>query len=103
MTFDRELGLLREAIEREQRLQRGVASRVVAPVDSAFDLLEETGATLERQADALAAAGRALEETAALVRHQAELYEATIGALRRPTKLAKAAAGLETGKRPAKD
>jgi hypothetical protein len=41
-------------------------------VDAVFDLLEESGTTLRRQAEALEAAGRALEETAALMKSGAQ-------------------------------
>ena len=60
-----------------------------------FDLLEETGETLRRQAEALEAAGRALEETAGLMKHQSERFERTVGALRQPADLARAAAGVK--------
>jgi hypothetical protein len=93
--MQRQLDLVQEIIERERRMQRELAGHLVAPVDAAFDLLEGTGATLRRQAEALEAAGRALEETAGLMKHQAELFERTIGTLRQPAELAKAAAGLE--------
>jgi hypothetical protein len=93
--MQRQLELVGEVIERERRLQRELAGRIVAPVDAVFDLLEETGATLRRQAEALEAAGRALEETAGLMKHQAELFERTIGTLRQPAELAKAASGLD--------
>jgi hypothetical protein len=93
--MQRQLELVQEIIERERRLQRELAGRVVAPVDVIFDLLEETGATLRRQAEALEAAGRALEETAGLMKRQAELFERTIGTLRQPANLAKAAIGIE--------
>ena len=93
--MQRQLELVQEVIERERRLQRELTGRLVAPVDAVFDLLEESGKMLRRQADALEAAGRALEETAGLMKSQAELFERTIGPLRQPTELAKAAAGLD--------
>jgi hypothetical protein len=93
--MQRQLELVQEVIERERRLQRELTGRLVAPVDAVFDLLEESGKMLRRQADALEAAGRALEETAGLMKSQAELFERTIGTLRQPTELAKAAAGLD--------
>jgi hypothetical protein len=93
--MQRQLELVQELIERERGLQSEVASRLLAPVDAAFDLLEETGATLHRQAEALEAAGRALEETAGLMKGQAELFERTVVTLRRPAKLAKDAIGAE--------
>ena len=93
--MQRQLELVQEVIERERRLQKELTGRLVAPIDAVFDLLEETGATLRRQAEGLEAAGRALEETAGLMTRQAELFERTIGTLRLPAELAKAATGLD--------
>jgi hypothetical protein len=94
-TMQRQLQLVEELIEHERGIQRELAARLAAPVDAVFDLLEESGATLRRQAEALESAGRALEETATLMKSQAELFEGTITRLREPTELAKALAGLE--------
>ena len=97
--MQRQLELLQEVIERERRLQRELTGRLVAPVDATFDLLEESGSMLRRQAEALEAAGRALEEAAGLMQSHAELFERTIGALRQPAELAKRAAGLHPRER----
>ncbi len=93
--MQRQLEIVQEVFERERRLQKQLAGRLIAPVDSIFDLLEENGLMLRRQAEALETAGRALEETAGLVKRQAELFDRTISALREPTERAKAAAGLD--------
>ena len=93
--MQRQLELVQEVIERERTLQKQVAGHLLAPVDVIFDLLEESGVMMRRQADALEAAGRALEETAELVKTQAELMERTIGALRAPAEQVRAAAGLD--------
>jgi len=98
-TMQRQLELAQEVLERERKLQRQLAGTIVAPVDAVFDLLEESATTLRRQAEALEAAGRALEEAAGLMQLQAGVFERTIGALRQPTELAKAAAGLERRKK----
>ncbi len=95
----RQLELVQDVIERERRLQKELTGLLVAPLDAVFDLLEETGATLSRQAEALGAAGRALEETAGLMKHQAKLFEQAIGTLRQPAELAKAATELRPRKR----
>jgi len=97
--LQRQLELIEEVIERERELQREVAGRLLAPVDAIFDLLEESGLMLRRQAEALETAGRALVDTAALVKTQAELFERTISTLREPTELAKAAVGIEPAAR----
>jgi hypothetical protein len=96
----RQLEVVHDMFERERRLQAEVTARMLAPVDAVFDLLEETGSTLRRQAEALQAAGRALEETAELMAGQAAMFERTVGTLRVPADIAKAAAG--TGRRPKK-
>jgi hypothetical protein len=98
--MQRQVELVQEVIDRERRLESELAARLLAPVDAVFDLLEETGSTLRRQAEALETAGRALEESAGLMKRQAELFERTIGTLRQPTELAKAIAGVE--RRPKK-
>lgn len=92
--------LLDGVVERERRLQSDLTGYVLAPVDAVFDLLEESGATLRRQSEALEAAGRALGETAALMQSQAELFERAIGTLRQPAELARATSGAHPRKRP---
>ena len=98
--MQRQLELVQEVIERERRLQRELTGRLLAPLDAVFDLLEESGTMLRRQAEALEAAGRALEETAGLMKVQAELFERTIGGIREPAELLKSATGAE--RRPRK-
>jgi len=98
--MQRQVELVQEVVDRERRLESELAARLLAPVDAVFDLLEETGSTLRRQAEALETAGRALEESAGLMKRQAELFERTIGTLRQPAELAKAVAGLD--RRPKK-
>lgn len=91
----RQLELVQELIERERRMQKELAGWLLGPVDTVFDLLEETGQLLRGQAEALQAAGRALEDTAGLAVTQAELFERAIATLRKPTESARAVAGLE--------
>ncbi len=93
--MQRQLELVQDLIDRERRLQAEVAELLIAPSDIAFDLLEQSGTTVRRQAEALQAAGDALRETAALMESQAELFEQTIGRLRAPTKAARAVLGTE--------
>jgi hypothetical protein len=83
--------LVQEVLERE----RDLMGRAFAPVDAVFDLLEQSGAALRKQAESLSESARALEQAAELVRAQAELYERTIKTLRRPGDLVKTAAGIE--------
>lgn len=99
--MEQQLKLVQEVIDRERGFQKELATRLVAPVDAVFDLLEESGETFRRQAEALESAGRALQETATLMKSQAELFEGTIVRLREPAELAKSLAGLEHRRRGA--
>jgi len=92
--MQRQLELVQQVVERERELQRDLTARLLGPIDAIFDLLEQSGAAMSRQAEALAAAGRALEETSTLMKGQAELFEQTVSTLRRPTDLAKSVAGV---------
>jgi ABC-type transporter Mla subunit MlaD len=94
-TMRRQLELVQELVARERRLQQQAASQLLAPIDAVFDLLETSGTTLRKQAEALESAGQALEESARLVKTQAELFERAIGALRGPSDRARAIAGLK--------
>jgi hypothetical protein len=94
-SMQRQLELVQEVVDRERRLQGELAGRLMGPVDAVFDLLEQTGATLRQQAEALQTAGRALEESAGLMKSQAELFERAIAALREPAERARVAACLE--------
>lgn len=69
------------------------------PSRAVFDLLEQGGATLRRQAEARLGAGRRDEETAGLMKSQAELVERTIGTLRQPAAIAKVEMTLDRGPR----
>lgn len=98
--MQRQLELMHELVERQRRLQDEVLGRAFAPVDAVFDLLEQSGAAFRQQAEALTESARALEQAAELMRAQAELYERTIRTLRRPSQIAKSAAGLKGSAEP---
>ncbi len=93
--MQRQLELVQEVVDRERRLQGDIAARLLSPLDAVFDLLEQAGAAIRGQAEALEDAGRALEESAGLMKRQAELFERTIAALRQPTERAKGAAATK--------
>jgi hypothetical protein len=97
--LQRQTELLQELLEVERRAQREVLGRAMAPLDAAFDLLEESGAALRGQAEAMEHAAQALEQTAVLMKSQAELFERTIRTMRGPSRLLASAAGLEPRER----
>lgn len=96
----RQTKLIGDVLERERQLQRELLARAFAPLDAVFDLLEQSGATIRQQAEALEQAARALEDTAVLMKAQAELFERGIKTIREPADLARSVASME--KRPAK-
>ena len=101
--LQRQTELLQELFEAERRLQREVLGRALAPVEAAFDLLEQSGAAMRGQAEAMEHAAQALEQTAGLMKTQAELFERTVRTLREPTRLLGSAAGLDRGDGPPAD
>jgi hypothetical protein len=91
----RQLELIQEVIAREQHIQQQLVGQLLAPVDAVFDLLDQSGEMLRKQAQALHSAAQALDDTAKLVKTQAELFERALEVLREPTERAKVAAGLD--------
>ena len=79
----------------QQRVQRELVGRVVAPFDALFDMLGQSASTLRSQAEALEAAGGALQDAGRLMQSQAELFERTVQAMRQRTELVKAVAALD--------
>lgn len=93
--MQRQLELMQNVIDRERRLQKQLATQLAAPVDAVLGLLEESGATMRRQAEAVEAAGRALQEAGGLMKRQAAAFEQAIDVLHQPAEVARAAAGLD--------
>jgi hypothetical protein len=93
--LQRQAELLQEILEAERRLQREILGRALQPVDAVFDLLEQSGAAMRGQAEAMEHAAEALEQTAVLMKTQAELFERTIQLLREPSRRLESAAGIE--------
>jgi|SRR5215216_1146953 len=96
--MQRQLELLQEVVQRERDLQGELLGHLLGPMDAVFDLLDESGKTFRAQADALGEAAAALKQTASLMQAQAEIYNGTVRALRKPTDLARQAAGAKPRK-----
>lgn len=96
----RQADLVQEVLGRERRLQRELLTRAFAPLDSIFDVLEQSGAAMREEAEAIEHAARALEQAAALMKTQAELYERAVHVLREPSRLVESAVGLGPGGDP---
>lgn len=100
--LQRQAELFGEILERERALQSRVVRRALAPLDAVFDLLEESGAALRSQAEAVEEASRALERVAGLMKVQADLFARTVRAMREPTNVVKSLAGDEKPGAPVK-
>jgi hypothetical protein len=85
--------LLRQAVEQQQRIQAQLVERAFAPVDAIFDLLENTGAMMREQAEALHQAAQGVERAAEVTRMQAELFEGATRAARLPSDAVRSVAG----------
>jgi hypothetical protein len=86
--------------ERQVELAQELLERAFGPFDAVFDLLEQSGAAMRRQAEALSESARALEQAAELMRVQAELFERTVQTVRQPAEMAKGVARLERRRPP---
>jgi hypothetical protein len=93
--LQRQAELLQEILETERRRQQDILARALQPLDAVFDLLEQSGAAMRGQAEAMEHAAEALAQTAVLMKTQAELFEHTIQILREPSKRLESAAGIE--------
>ena len=93
--MQRQAELVQEVLERERRRQQGLLGRAFAPLDAVFDLLEQSGAAMHKQAQALKESAGALEQAAAMAEAQAELFERAVAVLRQPSEIVKRAGGAE--------
>ena len=86
---------MQSVLERERGLQRDLLTRVFEPYDAAFDLLEQSGAALREQAEAIEHAARSLEQAAGLMKTKADLFERTVRMLREPSRRIESVVGLD--------
>jgi methyl-accepting chemotaxis protein len=91
--MERQVELLEQALEHQQKIQRDLVDRAFKPVDAMFDLLERSGSMMHEQAEALEQAAQAVERAAGLIRRQAELFETSTRTVRKPAGVLKSAAG----------
>jgi ABC-type transporter Mla subunit MlaD len=98
--LQRQLELIEEILDRERRFQGELVARTFAPLDVAFDLLEQTASAVRKQAQALNESAQALEQAAELMEVQADLFERTIRTLREPAEFAKQMAGAQRRPKP---
>ena len=96
----RQTELFQEVLEQERALQARLVQRAFAPLDAVFDLLQESGAAMRSQAEAVEEAARALERVAGLMKVQADLFERTVRTMREPAEVVKSLTGSEPAAKP---
>jgi hypothetical protein len=82
--------LLEQAMRRQVDFEQELVGRMLAPVNTVIDALEQTASAMHTQAEAFAAAAQAFERAGELVEVQAEMLERTTQALRAPAELVRA-------------
>jgi hypothetical protein len=86
---------MQSVLERERELQRDLLGRAFEPFDATFGLLEQSGAALRAQAQAIEHAAKSLEQAAGLMKTQADLFERTIRMMREPSRRIESAMGVD--------
>jgi hypothetical protein len=86
---------MQSVLERERELQRDLLGRAFEPFDATFGLLEQSGAALREQAQAIEHAAKSLEQAAGLMKTQADLFERTIRMMREPSRRIESAMGVD--------
>jgi uncharacterized protein len=86
---------MQSVLERERELQRDLLGRAFEPLDAAFGLLEQSGAAMRAQAEAVEHAAKSLEQAADLMKTQADLFERTVRVLREPSRRVESVMGVD--------
>jgi DNA anti-recombination protein RmuC len=79
--------LLEQAMRRQVEFEKELVGRMLAPVNTVIEALEQTADAMHTQAEAFAAASKAFKQAGELVEVQAEMLERTTQALRAPAAL----------------
>jgi len=82
--------LLEQVMRRQVDFEKELLGRMLAPVDTVVDALEQTSSAMHTQAEAFAAAAKAFKQASELVEVQAKMLERTTQALRAPAELVRA-------------
>jgi hypothetical protein len=92
--------LLEQTLRRQVDFEEDVVGRLLAPISTVIDALEQTSTAMRTQAEAFSAASQAFKQASELVELQASLLEKTTQSLRAPAELVRAvrSAPAATGK-----
>ena len=90
--------LLEQAMRRQVEFEKELMGRMLAPVGTVIEALEQTSDAMHAQAQAFSAAAKAFKQAGELVELQAQMLERTTQALRAPADMVRAVRG-EKGSR----
>lgn len=79
--------LLEQVMRRQIEFERELLSRMLAPVGTVIEALDQTSSAMHAQAQAFGAAAKAFKQAAELVEVQAQMIERTTQALKAPAEL----------------
>ncbi|HEY7077628.1 MAG TPA: hypothetical protein VH418_19765 [Solirubrobacteraceae bacterium] len=85
--------LLEQVMKRQAEFEKEMVGRMLAPVGTVIDALEQTSAAMHAQAEAFAAASKAFKQAGELVEVQAAMLERTTQALKAPAELVRSVSG----------
>jgi DNA anti-recombination protein RmuC len=85
--------LLEQAMKRQAEFEQELVGRMLAPVGTVIDALEQTSSAMHAQAEAFQAAAKAFKQAGELVEVQAKMLERTTQALRAPAELVRSVSG----------
>jgi DNA anti-recombination protein RmuC len=85
--------LLEQVMRRQADFERELVGRMLAPVGTVIDALEQTSSAMHAQAEAFSAASKAFKQAGELVEVQAKMLERTTQALKVPAELVRSVSG----------
>ena len=85
--------LLEQAMRRQVEFEKELMGRMLAPVGTVIEALEQTSEAMHAQAQAFAAAATAFKRAGELVELQAEMLERATSALKAPADIVRAVRG----------
>jgi DNA anti-recombination protein RmuC len=85
--------LLEQAMKRQVEFEQELVGRMLAPVNTVIDALEQTSSAMHTQAEAFQAAAKAFKQAGELVEVQAKMLERTTQALKAPAELVRSVSG----------
>jgi hypothetical protein len=92
--LQRQAEVFEQALRRQAEFEAQLGRRLLAPMESVVELLDQTPAAMRAQAQAFEAAALSFKQAAEVLEAQAAVMERAISTIRLPTDLLKSIGGL---------